>query len=65
MDRNDKVWISYGIILKIPIDEIQELRDYLEKQGYYIHFDKKSPYRLFLKEEYHPSGSIPLDGKND
>ena len=65
MDREEKVWISYGVILKMPIDEIHELKNYLKEKGYYIHFDKKSPYRLFLKEEFHPSGNIPLDGKND
>jgi len=48
--KNNKNYCNYAVILKMPFEEIEELREYLTDRGYYIVFDKYSLRFLVIKE---------------
>jgi len=43
--------LSYGVVLKANLFEIKKLKDFVEKQGMYIVFDRTSPGKLFICNE--------------
>jgi len=43
-------WINYGMVMKLPHSQIDNLKEFCKKNNYYLIFDKESPYRIILTE---------------
>ena len=50
-------WITIGIVCKLPIEEIPEIKRYLDNKGMII-YSKISAGKLILKEDTLPSGGV-------
>ena len=55
MSFEDTGWFTYGVVLKLSIDNLMEMREFLKKKNVQIIYDKVSPYKIRLIE-VKPSG---------
>lgn len=57
IDSLGDTWISYGVIVKLPLKETTHIKEYLKEKGVFV-YDKVSLGRLILREETpQPSGN--------
>jgi len=49
-------WVNYGIVCRIPFNEIPKIKEFFKDSGYKVIFDKVSLNHIILQEEF-PSGN--------
>jgi len=56
--EKQKVWCNYGVILKLPLTDVEPLTDYFKKKGYKILYDSEPTlhYIKLIVDKAPPSG---------
>jgi hypothetical protein len=56
--KDKRVWANIGFAIKIPLEEIPTLQNFIEKNGYYLIYQTKPTLKHIQISLISPSGGI-------